>query len=107
MANDTVKDMNKQLREQMIKVLDAATEEGHEPFVRFKHEYAFQLLSQAGYIDPSNARTTLKGHKFLEQLKHPKRAWLQVHWFAASIAFATILFAGVSAGVQLVDMLTS
>ena len=49
---------NNQLKEQMIKALDAAQEERYEAFVRSRYDYAFQLLSRAGYIDPSTARTT-------------------------------------------------
>ncbi len=100
-----VSGINNQLKEEMIKVLDAATEVHFKAFVRFQHEYAFYLLSRAGYVDPDNARTTLKGLNYLEQLKYPKRVWLKKNWFAVSIATITGVLAFASVIVQIIALI--
>ena len=102
--------MDKQRKEKLIDVLELGTE-GNLPPGKNMHDVldlrSLELLDKAGYIRRKDMFTTLSGLSYLERLKAPRKAWFKDNWFPALVAAATIVFAGVSAGVQLVDLLTS
>ena len=53
---------------------------------------AFLGLKASGYLD-EHGWTTLSGRAYLQSLKAPRKTWFKRNWFAASVAFATILAA--------------
>ena len=102
--------MDKQRKEKLIDVLESGIELSPPPGKTWDDVldlWSLETLDKAGYIERNPLFTTLSGMSYLERLKAPKKAWLKKNWFPALVAAATIVFAGVSAGVQLVDVLTS
>ena len=101
--------MERQLREKLIYILEKCKE--GSPFGADYEDFdIYRLLQYEGYITERPNRisyTSLTGREYLECLKAPTRAWLKDNWFPTAVAAATILFAGVSAGVQLTSLLTS
>ena len=73
------------------------------------YESAYLLKGQSFLMQEPGfgLKTSLSGLEYLERLKHPQYAWIRDNWFPAIVAAATIVLAGVSAGVQLVSLLTS
>ena len=51
---------------------------------------AYRGLQESGYID-KEGWTTLSGRAYLENLRAPRKTWFKRNWFAASVAFATII----------------
>ena len=103
--------------------MDGAHSEGSERLFdlypedsqRFDSELniCFEFLAESRYLWPMfNSEgvrivmcargITPKGQQRLYELEHPIRAWLKVHWFPTSIAFATNLTAIASVVVRFV-----
>ncbi len=104
--------MDKQLRRQLIAILEACTEgrDGFEravadPRVRIEYIDGLRLLRNADYADPDHTLTTLAGRKYLERLRAPRKTWLKDHWFAVSIAATTAFIALASVIVQAVSLI--
>ena len=102
--------MEKQLRKKLISVLEEGIED--EIIVSRnrkdidgigEHTKIAALLLYAGLlveVSGAGTFTSLQGREYLARLNAPRMTWFNDHWFAASVAAGTIIFAGVSAGVQ-------
>ncbi len=104
--------MDKELKESIIRLLEQCKEPYGFTFGSNAGDIKVaDLLAETGYLSERQAKvftTTLHGLEYLDHLKeNPVKVWLRSNWFAAIVAAATIIFAGVSAGVQLTDLLTS
>ena len=103
--------MDKELRERLISTL----EEAAEHLLEDKNSEVLLLLKDEGYLAkrlPLGAQpsykllhTSIAGYKYLERLKHPRKAWLKKNWFAVSIAAITAFIGLASVIVQIVSLI--
>ena len=87
--------MDKKLKERLINLL----EKGVKDRLDDANNEETILLKGAGYLaqgrpkalqaPPGDLYTSIAGHRYLERLKTPKKAWLKKNWFAVSIAAIT------------------
>ena len=101
--------MDKGLKKSIIRLLEQCKEPQYYG-VDSEDVHTVHLLQDGGYLtkrDGSIFYTSLTGREYLERLKATRKYWFKRNWFAVLVAAATIVFAGVSAGVQLTDLLTS
>ena len=103
--------MDKELRKRLIEVL----EDGTSSSLTVGNDEERTLLKSQGYLvegTPKNLAaprgalyTSIAGRKYLERLKHPRKAWLKKNWFAVSIAAITAFIGLASVIVQVVGLI--
>ena len=103
--------MNKELRQAMIEILGMLAE---NPTSMSPHShtgqtpdrfYAGLVLNRAGHLadfkgGSVGSHITISGFDYLEELKHPLRAWFGRNWFAFVVAVTTVLVSAASALAQ-------
>ena len=57
-----------------------------------------------GYVISDMLRATAHGREYWEELTAPRWYWFRHNWFPASVAAGTILFAGVAAAANIVNL---
>ena len=57
-----------------------------------------------GYVNSDMLRATAHGREYWEKLTAPRWYWFRYNWFPASVAAGTILFAGVAAAANIVNL---
>ena len=57
-----------------------------------------------GYVTSDMLRATAHGREYWEELTAPRWYWFRHNWFPASVAAGTILFAGVAAAANIVNL---
>ena len=61
--------------------------------------------ARMAYVTLDMIRVTASGRDYWEQLNAPRWYWFRHNWFAASVAFGTILFGAAAAGANIANLI--
>ena len=120
-AKTRKKYLDRTIREVLEEVISLLPGEGFAPILEYGHprteaiDHLIQLgvLVEVSFVSPNSGNTetrqkyvelTVKGWDYWDKLTAPRWYWLRQNAFAASVAFATILFAGASTIVNVINL---